>query len=291
MPFDRSSARIPNVTDDIETPESSPAPEQKSRTRYIKWVVLGIVGLVVLMFAGIFFYANVINDAPDKLDASDLSNALVQTTLPSGTVDVRESVPAPTTPSDAPAADPAPATTPSVDDGSFDGDWVPTDASEFGYRVEEVLAGVNTTAVGRSNEITGLLTIDGTTATAVDVEVQVDSIKSDSALRDSSFSGRVMNSEEFPTATFELTEPIEFGTIPTGDEQIVATATGELTLRGVTNPVTFEVTAQTTGGRIGVFGSIPVVFADYGIENPSFGQVKTEDEGLVEFVLVFERAT
>jgi polyisoprenoid-binding protein YceI len=278
------------VTDDIETPESSPAPEQKSRTRYIKWVVIGIVGLVVLMFAGIFFYANVLNDAPDKLDAGDLSNALVQTTPPPGTVDVRESVPAPTTPSDAPA-DPAPATTPSVEDGSFDGDWVPTDASEFGYRVEEVLAGVNTTAVGRSNEITGLLSIDGTTATAVDVEVQVDSIKSDSALRDSSFSGRVMNSEEFPTATFKLTEPIEFGTIPTGDEQIVATATGELTLRGVTNPVTFEVTAQTTDGRIGVLGSIPVVFADYGIENPSFGQVKTEDEGLVEFVLVFEPAT
>jgi polyisoprenoid-binding protein YceI len=265
------------VTDDIETPESSPAPEQKSRTRYIKWVVLGIVGLVVLMFAGIFFYANVLNDAPDKLDAGDLSNALVQTTPPSATVDVRESVPAPTTPS--------------VDDGNFDGDWVPTDASEFGYRVEEVLAGVNTTAVGRSNEITGALTIDGTTATVVDVEVQVDSIKSDSALRDSSFSGRVMNSEEFPTATFKLTEPIEFGTIPTGDEQVVATATGELTLRGVTNPVTFEVTAQTTDGRIGVLGSIPVVFADYGIENPSFGQVKTEDEGLVEFVLVFEPAT
>jgi polyisoprenoid-binding protein YceI len=98
-----------------------------------------------------------------------------------------------------------------------------------------------------------------------------------------------MNSDEFPTATFSLTEPIEFGSIPTGDEQITATATGELTLRGVTNPVTFDVTAQTTDGRIGVLGSIPVVFADYGIDNPSFGQVRTEDEGLVEFVLVFER--
>ena len=198
----------------------------------------------------------------------------------------RRPPPEATTPADA-----SPATTPSVEAGNFDGDWVPTDASEFGYRVEEVLAGVNTTAVGRSNEITGLLTIDGTTATVVDVEVQIDSIKSDSALRDNQFAGRIMNAEEFPTATFQLTEPIEFGTIPTGDEQIVATATGELTLRGVTNPVTFEVTAQTTDGRIGVLGSIPVVFADYGIENPSFGQVKTEDEGLVEFVLVFERAT
>jgi polyisoprenoid-binding protein YceI len=278
------------MSDDAGTPDLSPATsEQKSRTRYVKWVVLGIVGLVVLLFAGIFFYANVLNDSPDKLDAGDLSNALVQTTPPADTVAERESLPETTAPEATTPAGAPPATTPSVDSGNFDGDWAPTDASEFGYRVEEVLAGVNTTAVGRSNEITGLLTIDGTTATAVDVDVQVDSITSDSALRDSSFR-RAMSSEEFPTATFQLTEPIEFGTIPTGDEQVVATATGELTLRGVTNPVTFEVTAQTTDGRIGVLGSIPVVFADYGIENPSFGQVKTEDQGLVEFVLVFEPA-
>ena len=167
---------------------------------------------------------------------------------------------------------------------------MPTTASEFGYRVEEVLAGVNTTAVGRSNEIEGLLTIEGTTATVVDVTVQVENITSDDRRRDSQFSGRIMNADEFPTADVRLTEPIEFGRIPVGDEQITATATGELTLRGVTNPVTFEVTAQTTDGRIGVLGSIPVVFEDYGIENPSFGVVKTEDNGLVEFVLVFERA-
>jgi polyisoprenoid-binding protein YceI len=254
--------------------------------------VLGIIGVVVLAFAGIFFYAYVLNDSPDELDAGDLSSALVQTTAPpvSDTVEVSGSLPEATAPAGATPVATSPADAPAPDDGSFDGDWVPTDASVFGYRVEEVLAGVNTTAVGRGNEITGLLTIDGTTATVVDVEVRIDSIKSDSALRDNQFTGRIMNAEEFPTATFVLTEPIEFGTIPTGDEQVVATATGELTLRGVTNPVTFDVTAQTTDGRVGVLGSIPVVFADYGIENPSFGQVKTEDEGLVEFVLVFERA-
>ena len=99
-----------------------------------------------------------------------------------------------------------------------------------------------------------------------------------------------MNTAEFPTAEFHLTEPIDFGRVPVGDEQLTATATGELTLRGVTNPVTFDVTVQATNGRIGVLGSIPVVFGDYGIDNPSFGVVKTEDDGLVEFVLVFEPA-
>jgi hypothetical protein len=42
---------------------------------------------------------------------------------------------------------------------------------------------------------------------------------------------------------------------------------------------------------IGVQGSIPVVFADYKIANPSNGGVETEDHGLVEFVLVFQPAS
>ena len=99
-----------------------------------------------------------------------------------------------------------------------------------------------------------------------------------------------MSTDEFPEATFTLTEPIELGTEAVEGADVETTATGELTLRGVTNPVTFEVTAQTTDGRIGVLGSIPVLFEDYGIDNPSFGVVATEDNGLVEFVLVFERA-
>ncbi len=256
------------------------------RRRYLKWIIIGAIALVAVTFGGILLYAYVLNDSPDELDAGDLSDALVVTVPETVSSTGAEPV---TEPSTAPV-ETDPTSTAAEPAGDFDGDWVPTDASEFGYRVEEVLAGVSTTAVGRSNEISGLLTIAGTTATAVDVEVQIDSIKSDSALRDGRFAGDIMNSDEFPTATFSLTGPIDFGSIPTGDEQVVASATGELTLRGVTNPVTFEVTAQTTDGRIGVLGSIPVVFADYGIDNPSFGQVRTEDDGLVEFVLVFERA-
>ena len=90
--------------------------------------------------------------------------------------------------------------------------------------------------------------------------------------------------------TFTLTEPIEFGQIPVDGDRSPPPPSASSRLRGVTNPVTFEVTAQTTDGRIGVLGSIPVLFEDYGIDNPSFGAIATEDDGLVEFVLVFERA-
>lgn len=275
--------------DDTSTPPASEADGEQSPRRWIKWAVIGAVAAVVLFFAAIFVYANFINDSPDALDETDLSEALSGTTeAGSATTEAPATTTAPT--DTTPPSETAPTTEAPGSDPDFDGDWVPTTASEFGYRVEEVLAGVNTTAVGRSNEIDGLLTIEGTAATVVDITVQIENITSDDSRRDGQFRGRIMNAEEFPTAEFRLTEPIEFGQIPEGDEQVVATATGELMLRGVTNPVTFDVTAQTTDGRIGVLGSIPVLFEDYGIDNPSFGVVATEDEGLVEFVLVFERA-
>jgi polyisoprenoid-binding protein YceI len=281
------------VTDDTSSPPASDSPAdsdgETSSKRWIKWVVLGAVAAVVLLFAAIFVYANFINDAPDALDESDLSDALVGTTEAGPATTAAPGTTAPTGET-TPPAESTPTTEAPDADAGFDGDWVPTAASEFGYRVEEVLAGVNTTAVGRSNEIEGLLTIEGTSATVVDITVLVENITSDDSRRDGQFSGRIMNAAEFPTAEFRITEPIDFGEIPEGDEQVVATATGELTLRGVTNPVTFDVTAQTVDGRIGVLGSIPVLFEDYGIDNPSFGVVATEDNGLVEFVLVFEPA-
>ena len=248
-----------------------------------------------LFFGGIFVYANFINDSPDALNETDLSDALgdpdntTSSSLQSDTSVASNPPSTDSTSSTSPVpSSEAPA---DADDSGFNGDWMPTTASEFGYRVGEVLAGVNATAVGRSNEIEGLLTIDGTSATVVDTTVQIENITSDDSLRDGQFRDRIMNADEFPTAEFGITEPIDFGTIPVGDAQVTATAVGELTLRGVTNPVTFEVTAQTTDGRIGVLGSIPVVFDDFQIPEPSIGPVRVEDNGLVEFVLVFERAS
>ena len=282
-----------NETDDLADADAA---EPKSSTRWIKWVLLGAVGLVIVVYGAIFIYANVINDSPDELDETDLSAALTETSVAVTDAPAGAEAPAATQPAATPpaatepnAAEPAASAAPAATDG-FDGDWTPTTASEFGYRVDEVIAGVNVTAVGRSNEIEGLLTVDGTQVTVVDIEVLIENITSDDARRDGQFTGRIMNAAEFPTATFSLTEPIELGEVPAPGDQITAAATGELTLRGVTNPVTFEVTAEATDDRFGVLGSIPVVFEDYGIDNPSFGAIETEDNGLVEFVLVFERS-
>jgi len=270
------------------------------------WAVIGVVALMALGFGAILIYANFINDPADELTTDDLTERLADPTTTAPEVTVADTA-APTEDDDGTgsadeAPDPSgpevapPPTLPDDGDATTDTDidavsgvWLATEASELGYRVEEILFGVNTAGVGRTNQVTGSLTIDGTAVTDATFEVDMASIESDDSRRDGQFRGRIMTVSEFPTADFVLIEPIELGTIPEPGEQISTTATGDLTLRGVTNTVTFEVTAQLQNDRIGVLGNIPVVFADYDIVNPSIAGITTEDNGLLEFVLVFER--
>lgn len=97
-----------------------------------------------------------------------------------------------------------------------------------------------------------------------------------------------MDTGAHPTATFELTKPIDFGDVEHG-QQLTASATGSLTLRGTKKEVTFEVQAKRTTTGIEIAGSVPIVFAEWGIPNPSFGPAQTEDNGVLEFLLVLER--
>ncbi len=96
-----------------------------------------------------------------------------------------------------------------------------------------------------------------------------------------------MNTAEFPDATFKLTKPIELTSIPTDLVKIETTATGDLTLRGVTKTVTFDITARRNGESIEVNGSIPITWSDYDIPAPSGGPAQVEDSGEMEFLITF----
>ncbi len=278
----------------MNTPNDNPTHARPSR--WLKRSLIAGIAAVVLLFGGILLYAKVINDSPDQLGIADLNEALSTDT---GSTDPTGDPPATDPPAtDASATDPSstPTAVVSVAPGTAESaapdvgpTWTATDASELGYRVKEVLFGVDTEAVGRTHEVTGTLSIEGTQVVTTEFSVPVASITSDEKRRDNRFKGNIMSADQFPTAAFVLTAPIELGAEPAEGLELTTSATGDLTLRGVTNSVTFDVTAKLENGKIGVLGSIPVVFADYEIANPSFGGIKTEDTGLVEFVLVFEQ--
>ena len=174
--------------------------------------------------------------------------------------------------------------------GSLDGPWTISGTnSTVGYRVVEVLFGQDTEGVGRTNAVTGQLELAGTQVTTASFSVDMTTVKSDESRRDSQFNNNLMNTSEFPTATFELTQPIDLGSEPADGQQLSAKATGNLTLRGSTKAVTIDMQAQKTGDTIQVVGSTDILFADYGIPKPNSPGVTTQDHGLLEFDLHFTK--
>ncbi len=244
----------------------------------MKKLVTAVVAIIVLVVAGSFIYAKFINKADDELNSGDVEDLLNATTTVSPDAPVTTDVAGTGTTS---ATGPA--------DG-VEGEWVIAEGSEVGYRVDESINGFDTTANGRTQTLTGTFTIGATTVIAGDFTVDMTTFKSDESRRDGQFNGRIMDVANFPTATFALTAPIDFKQVPTDGSTIPATATGDLTLRGTTQSVTFEVEATFLNGRVGVLGKIPVVFADFGIPNPSVATITTEDNGILEFALAFNRA-
>lgn len=172
---------------------------------------------------------------------------------------------------------------------SLDGTWTIGEGSEAGYRVVEDLGNVlDFEAVGRSDTPTGTIEIVGSTVESGSFAIEVKSILSDDERRDQAFFTQ-LDWQNFPEATFELTQPIDFGSIPASGEPRSAEATGDLTLKGATNAVTFPVDAQIVGERIELVGAIDVVFSDYGIGNPSNPFVTVRDEGKVEVELFLDQ--
>jgi polyisoprenoid-binding protein YceI len=211
-------------------------------------VATSLLVTVVVIYAGIFLWTKVIHPAEDKLNSDDLT-AVVTDTSPEAT-------------------DPALAS-------DVSGVWKATMKSTLGYRVKEVLGGLDAEAVGRTDQVTGELVIEASRLMAATFSVNVGTITSDSSKRDNQFTGNIMDVSTYPTADFVLTTPIDFGSIPLPGVQLTAIATGDLTLHGVTRSVTFEVTTEYASNVIGVLGSIDITFADYGIANPSNAFVST----------------
>jgi polyisoprenoid-binding protein YceI len=177
-------------------------------------------------------------------------------------------------------------------EGSPDGEWVVADGSKGGYRIDnEILRGATVTATGYTDDLTGSMTLegDGTRISAAEFTIDVASITSEFGMRDQNFR-RVLATDEFPQATFRLTEPIDLDGFPQEDVEVtIPGVTGELTLRGETREVTFDVSAVRGGARIDVKALIPITYTDFGIENPSNAAARIGDSGNIDVAIGFTK--
>ncbi|MDE0498293.1 MAG: YceI family protein [Acidimicrobiaceae bacterium] len=184
----------------------------------------------------------------------------------------------------------------------LDGTWaVDAETGEFtlddatgsfaGFRVDEELARIGAfTAVGRTGDVSGTLVIAEESVTSVEIEVDLTTLRTDDSRRDGAVQ-RALGTSQHPTATFSLTEELHIdGAVELGGS-ISLMASGDLTVNGITQPVTIDIEAQLVGSVIAVVGSVEITFADFDVTVPQVPIVlSAEDHGIMEFQLLFRRS-
>ena len=173
------------------------------------------------------------------------------------------------------------------------GPWTVPSGSQAGYRVREQLASLPapSDAVGRTSAVTGTLTLtqsaSGYSVTTATFTVDVTKLTSDQSRRDQRIHSQGLESDRYPTASFQLTTPIALPATAASGQTINVSATGALTLHGVTKTVTIPITARLTGSKIELVGSITFPFSQFGMTPPSIGGfVSVQNNATMEFQLL-----
>jgi polyisoprenoid-binding protein YceI len=223
-----------------------------------KWLVGGLVVVVVLAVAGPFVYIHFIEGpAPARLSLPTAHHH--QSGQPNSTSEVS-------------------------------GTYHVGAGSEAGYRVAEVLVGQHATAVGRTKRIWGSVTISGDMVTAATFSVDMASVVSDQSQRNAQFDGRIMDVARYPTSTLQLSAPIALGTVAPVGVKTTYRASGTLVLHGVRRTVQFSLIAERTAGGFDALADLPIVFSQWGISNPSVGGfVTTADSGTLEVLVALTK--
>ncbi|HEV2012983.1 MAG TPA: YceI family protein [Candidatus Dormibacteraeota bacterium] len=219
-------------------------------------LLLGAVGI------GIIYYAVFAGSAPQKLALSSPTPSIA-------------------------ASAASPASSPGV------GTWTAGSGSQAGYRVREQLASLPapSDAVGRTTAITGALSLTrsagGYSVSAASISVDVSKLTSDKAMRDQRIHQQGLESDRYPTATFQLMSPIALPAGAASGQTIHVSATGALTIHGVNRTVTIPIDARLTGSEIELVGSITFPFSEFGMTPPSIGGfVSVQNNATMEFQLM-----
>lgn len=158
-------------------------------------------------------------------------------------------------------------------------------ASKASYRAHEQLVGrtLPSEAVGTTNSVTGSLVLapDGSiVADQSKITVDLSKLQSDESRRDNFIKGSTLQTSRFPMATFVPREAQGLPSpLPTSG-QATFQLVGDMTVHGVTRPVTWQVTAQFGDASVSGAATTTVNISDFGMTPPKAGPVLSIEDGL-----------
>ncbi len=163
--------------------------------------------------------------------------------------------------------------------------------SEVRFKVDEVLRGEPKTVVGITNQVAGNIALDptnpGNSQVGV-IRINARTLKTDNDRRNQTINNRILQTEQFEFIEFAPTALEGFSGEVSIGETVTFQIKGDLTIRDVTKPVTFEVTATPISDtRLEANAKSTLRHKDFGLAIPNVPFVAdVSDEVQLEFDFV-----
>jgi polyisoprenoid-binding protein YceI len=145
-------------------------------------------------------------------------------------------------------------------------------------------------AVGKTPQVAGEVTLDPSApqnSSLGTITADVSQFASDSDRRDNAIRGRFLQSSQYPTVTFNATGIEGLPQNYQEGQEITFKVTGDLTIRDVTKPVSFDVTAKLSSGTLSGQAVTTILMSDFGFGPISVaGILNTEDQAKVTLTFV-----
>lgn len=147
--------------------------------------------------------------------------------------------------------------------------------SNVAYEVGETLFSQNNrfnVAIGTTSQVKGEIQLDPANPQNTKIgtiEVDISQFQSDSGRRDGTIRGRFLESSKYPIVTFAPTSIEGLPQTYTPGQEISFKVTGDATVRNVTRPVTFDVTAKLDGDQLTGTAAGEILMSDF-----SFGPIQ-----------------
>ncbi|MEM8535076.1 MAG: YceI family protein [Chloroflexota bacterium] len=138
-------------------------------------------------------------------------------------------------------------------------------------------------AIGVTNVVEGefqFTTGDELSGEVSRMTVDLRTLTSDSERRDGAIRDRWLESNTYPFAEFVSTEVQNMPESYTEGEEVTFTLVGDLTIREVTQPVTFDVRGVLEGDRVTGTATTFILMEDFGFEPPAIAGVLTVEDGV-----------
>ncbi len=161
--------------------------------------------------------------------------------------------------------------------------------SSVTYRVNETLFEEGNrlnTAVGTTTAVQGEIMVDRTrpiNSRIGRITIDISQFKSDSVRRDNAIRRQWLESAKYPKAEFTTTEIKGLPDSYQSGREIPVQITGNLKIRDVVRPATFQATIRLDGNTLTVTGTTMIKITDFGFDPPSIIFLKTENDVRLEF--------